>query len=130
MEHNLLSIISTRPLVLGLYIVVNLCLIVRRSNKFSTTSLKNWGRLSEIILTSVPNRIKTHSYKNRIIFYFTKDFKARTSANFVRYFVATIMNRCPLLVISHSPIKSIPHFSKSPKGGMGCRRPLTVNIFA
>ncbi len=129
MEHNLLSILSTRPLVLGLYIVVNLCLIIRRSNKFSTTSLKNWGRLSETISTSVPNRVKTRSYKNRIIFYFTKDFKAHTSANFVRYFVATIMNRCPLLVTSNNPIKFIPHFSKSPKGGMGCRGPFIVNLF-
>ncbi len=74
------------------------------------------------------------SQKNKNLFiqnlYFTKDFKARTSTNFVRYSVTTIMNRCPLLVIDNGPIKSIPHFSKGLKGGMGCRGPLTVDLCA
>jgi len=70
--------------LLGLYIVVNLCFTTRRANRFSTTSLKNWGPLSKIISSGVPNRVKTHSYINRATSYFTEDFKARTSANFVK----------------------------------------------
>jgi hypothetical protein len=33
--------------------------------------------------------------------------------------MATTMNRFFFLVIGNGPIKSIPHFSKGPKGGMG-----------
>ncbi len=105
--------------MLGLYVVINLCFIARRANKFSTTTLKNWGPLSETISSGVPNQVKTRSYKNRTTFYFTEDFKARTFTNFVRYSMATIMNQCLLLVTGNSPIKSIPHFSKGLKNGMG-----------
>ncbi len=70
--------------MLGLYIVVNLCFITRRANKFSTTSFKNWGPLSEIISSGVSNQLKIRSYRNRVTSCFTEDFKARTSANFVR----------------------------------------------
>jgi len=80
----LIVVLSTKPLVLGLYIVVNPCFTARRANRFSTTSLKNWGPLLETISNGVPNQIKIRSYRNCVIFCFTKDFKARTSANFVR----------------------------------------------
>jgi len=40
------------------------------------------------------------------------------------------MNRCPLLVISNGPIKLIPHISKKPNGGMGCKGPFTVDLCA
>jgi hypothetical protein len=130
MEHNVLLVLSTRPFVLSLYIVVNLCFTARRVNKFFTTSLRNWGPLLETISNDVPNRINIHSYKNCATSYFIKDFKARTSTNFVRYYVTTTMNRCPFLVIGNGLIKSIPHFSKGLKGGVGCRRPLTINLCA
>jgi hypothetical protein len=55
MEHNVLLVLSIGPLVLDLYIVVNLCFIVRHVNKFSTTSFKNWGPLSKTISNGVPN---------------------------------------------------------------------------
>jgi len=70
--------------VLGLYIVVNLYFTARHVNKFSTTSFKNRGPLSKTISSGVPNRVKTYSYKNHVTSCFTEDFKARTSANFVR----------------------------------------------
>jgi hypothetical protein len=130
MEHNVLLVLFTRPLVLGLYKVVNLCFITRCANKFSITSFRNWGPLSKTIPSGVPNRIKTRSYKNHAAYCFTEDFKARTFANFMRYSVTTTMNQCPFLITSNGPIKSIPHFSKGPKGGMGCRGPLTVDLCA
>jgi hypothetical protein len=64
--------------------MVNLCFTAKRANKFSTTSLKNWGPLSKIISNGVLNRVKTHSYKNRVTSCFTEDFKAHTYANFVK----------------------------------------------
>jgi hypothetical protein len=98
-------------------------LIARHVNKFSITSFKNWGPLLEIISNGVPNRIKTHSYENRVTSYFIKAFKACTSTNFVKQFMATAMNQCLLLIIGNGFIKTIPHFSKGPKGGMGCEGP-------
>ncbi len=130
MEHNVLLIFSTRSLVLGLYIVVNLCFTARCVYRFSTTSLKNSKPLLETISSGVPNQVKIRSYRNRVTSYFTEDFKARTSTNFVRQSVAITMNRCPLLFIGNGPIKSIPHFSKGPKGGMGCKKPFTVDLCA
>jgi hypothetical protein len=41
--------------------------------------------------------------------------------------MATTMNQCLLLVVSNGPIKSIPHFSKGSKGGMGCKRPFIID---
>jgi hypothetical protein len=78
--------------VLGLYIVKNLCFTTRRANKFSITSLKNWGPLSKTILNGVLNRINVHSYRNHVTSYFIENFKAHTSTNFVKWFVVTIMN--------------------------------------
>jgi len=130
MEHNVLLVLFIRPLVLGLYKVVNLCFITRRANKLSITSFRNWGSLSKTISSGIPNRIKTRSYKNHATYCFTKDFKVRTFANFMRYSVTTIMNQWPFLVTGSGPIKSIPHFSKGLKGGMGCRGPFTVDLCA
>jgi hypothetical protein len=130
MEHYVLLVLFTRPLVLGLYIVVNLCFTTRRANKFFTTSFKNWGPLLETILSGVPNWIKICSYKNRVTFCFIENFKVCTSVNFVKYIMATTMNQCPFLVTSNGLIKSIPHFSKGPKGGMGCKSPLIVDLCA
>jgi hypothetical protein len=64
MEHNVILVQYTMPLVLGLYIVVYLYFITRRVNKFSTTLFKHWGPLLETIASGVPNRIKTRSYRN------------------------------------------------------------------
>jgi hypothetical protein len=72
------------PLVLGLYIVVNMWFIARHVNRFSITSLKNWGPILETISSGDPNRVKTRSYKNCAISCFIEDFKACTSENFVR----------------------------------------------
>jgi hypothetical protein len=130
MEHNVLLVFFTRPFVLGLYIVVNLCFTTRSANKFSTTSFKNWGPLLETISNGVPNRIKIRSYRNHATSCFTENFKACTLANLVKYFIATTMNQCPFLVTGNGPIKSIPHFSKGPKGGMGCRGPFTIDLCA
>jgi len=44
--------------------------------------------------------------------------------------MATTMNQCPVLIIDNGFIKLIPHFSKGPKGGMGCKGPLIVNLCA
>jgi len=130
MKHNVLLVLSTRPFVLSLYTVVNLCFTTRRVNKFFIMSLRNWGPLLETISNGVPNRININSYKNCATSYFIKDFKARTSTNFVRYHVTTTMNRCLFLVIDNGLIKSIPHFSKGLKGGIGCRRPLIIDLCA
>jgi hypothetical protein len=70
--------------VLGLYIVVNLCFTTRRANRFSTTSLKNWGSLLETISSGVQNRVNAHSYRNHATYCFIDDFKAHTSSNFVK----------------------------------------------
>jgi hypothetical protein len=84
MEHNVLLVLFTKPLVLNLYIVVNLCFTIRHANKFSTTSLKNLGPLSKIISIGVPNQVKIHSYKYRVTFCFIKDFKTLTFTNFMK----------------------------------------------
>jgi hypothetical protein len=83
MDHNVLLVFSTKPFVLGLYIVVYLCFIARHVNKFFTTSLKNQGLLLETILSGVPNQVNIHSYKNHVIYYFGEDFKAHIFTNFV-----------------------------------------------
>jgi hypothetical protein len=70
--------------VLSLYIMVNLCFIARHVNKFFTTSLKNGGALLETILSGLSNQIKTCLYRNCVTPCFTKNFKARTSTNFVK----------------------------------------------
>jgi hypothetical protein len=44
--------------------------------------------------------------------------------------MATTMNQCLFYAIGNGPIKSIPHFSKGCKGGMGCKSPLTVELCA
>ncbi len=62
--------------MLSLYIVVDLCFIIRHSKKISTISFKNWGLLSKVISSGVPNQINICSYRNHVIYCFTKDFKA------------------------------------------------------
>jgi len=130
MEHNVLLVLFTRPLVLSLYILVYLCFIARHANNLFTTSLNNWGPVSKTILNGVPNRIKIRSYESRATSYFTKDFKACISANFMKWSLTNTMNWCPLLVIGNGPIKSTPHFSKGHRGGMGCKKPFIVDICA
>jgi len=110
--------------------VVDLCFIIKCSNKFFTTSFKNWGLLSKEISSGVPNQINIRSYRNHVTYCFTKDFKACIFVNFVNQLMATTMNRCPFLITSNGPIILIPHFSKGPQGVMGCRRPFIVDLCA
>jgi len=127
MEHDVSLVLFNRPLVFGLYIVVNLCFITRHTNKFSQPHSKS-GDHYQNNLEWCPKWSKDLFIQKSCYFLFHQRFQSTYFYKLCEVVFGNHNESMPSPSHWQCPNKSIPHFSKGPKGGMGCRGPLIVNL--